>query len=199
MMPVVKPLHPLVTAAATGRLPAWAVAGPKRVEHMARVAELLDSWAQEAGYPDEERERWRAVGYLHDVLRDESPGSLRVLVPWEVDEVPDALLHGPAAAKHLRQEGVADEELLAAVAFHTIGDPSFGRLGRALYAADFLEPGRTFKAEWRAELRVRAAKDLDGVVLEVARARLAHLDDHGLVRRVRTAAFLNQLEAELDE
>jgi HD superfamily phosphohydrolase YqeK len=115
-------------------------------------------------------------------------------------------LHGPAAAERLREEGVADEELLAAVAYHTIGDPSFGQLGRALYAADFLEPGRTFRAEWRAELRERVPAELDAVVLEVARARVAHVrevhgfsDEPGLVGRARTVAFLNQLEAEVHE
>lgn len=191
--------HPLVTAAANGCLPDWVVAEPGRVAHMTRVAHVLDSWAEELGLTEEERVRWRAAGYLHDALRDATPSSLRSLVPGGFADVPDALLHGPAAAERLRTEGVADEELLAAVAFHTIGDASFGRLGRALYSADFLEPGRTFLVEQRAELRVRAPAELYEVTFEVARARIASLVDRKMELHPWTVAFWNTLVAERHE
>lgn len=189
-------LHPVVLAAASGRLPDWAAAGPERGEHIARVAALLDSWAEASGLPDEERARWRAAGYLHDALRDAEPSSLREWVEEDADLIPDALLHGPAAAARLRAEGVTDDELLAAVAYHTIGDASLGRLGRALYAADFLEPGRTFVGEDEAELRKRAPSELDAVVTEVARRRISNVVDRGLALHPRTVAFWNRLVAE---
>ncbi|MDH3205028.1 MAG: HD domain-containing protein [Gemmatimonadota bacterium] len=188
-------LHPLVQAAAEGVLPDWSVAGPQRLLHMARVAALLDSWADGLGLPIEERARWRAAGYLHDSLRDAPAASLRALA-GSLGDISDPLLHGPAAAQRLRTDGVADEELLAAVAFHTTGDPAFRRLGRALYAADFLEPGRTYLGEREVELRARAPRDLDAVVLEVVRARAAYLDGR-MDLHPRTKAFLGTLEAEL--
>lgn len=159
---------------------------------MARVAGLLDEWAVQSGLDDEERVRWRAAGYLHDALRDAPLDVLRALVP-ETERMPDAVLHGPAAAERLRRDGVDDEELLAAIAFHTIGDPAFGRLGRALYAADFLESGRTFMADRRAELRARAQDELDAVVFEVARMRIRHLVDRGMPINPRTASFWNRM------
>jgi HD superfamily phosphohydrolase YqeK len=188
-------LHPVVAAAAEGRLPDWTVAGAARRAHMARVAALLDSWAEASGLPDRERARWRAVGHLHDALRDASPAVLRALVPDQAGEVSDELLHGPAAAERLRADGVADEELLAVVAFHTTGDAGFGKLGRALYAADYLEPGRGFMTERRAELRALAPGDLDAVTREVARARMANLEE-SMPSHPRTVAFLGRLEAE---
>ncbi|MGD8289408.1 MAG: HD domain-containing protein [Gemmatimonadota bacterium] len=190
------PTHPLVRAAADGRLPRWAVAGPRRREHIERVAELLDSWAERAGLGDDERARWRAVAYLHDALRDAPPEELR---KWVDEPMPDALLHGPAAAARLRREGVDDEELLDAIANHTVGAPTFSRLGRALYAADFLEPGRTFLPELRAELRARAPEDLDRVVRDVTRERIGDLERRGKPIHPRTEAFWDMLVRELGE
>ncbi len=188
--------HPVVQRAADGRLPAWAVAGAERREHMARVASLLDGWAQALGVDSGERVRWRAVGHLHDALRDEDAAALRPLVPPELGSLPGQLLHGPAAAARLRADGVTDAELLRAVTYHTIGAQGLGRLGRALYAADFLEPGRTFLPEWRAERRARMPDDMDRVVLEIARARIENLlaRDQGVLPH--TIAFWNELVAE---
>jgi 2-amino-4-hydroxy-6-hydroxymethyldihydropteridine diphosphokinase len=191
--------HPLITAAANGRLPDWAVVRPARLAHIERVADLLGAWATKLGQGEEEQGRWRAAGYLHDALRDADADLLRPLVPEQLGELPDALLHGPAAAERLRADGVADAELLDAVAFHTLGDAGFGRLGRALYAADFLEPGRSFLPEWRADLRARAPDGLDEVVREVAGARIANLVDRKETLHVRTVDFWNALVAERHE
>lgn len=190
------PLHPIVAAAAQGRLPDWAVAGADRRAHMERVATLLDSWATGLGLPEAERARWRAVGYLHDALRDEAPDELRDLVSKDFRALPGPVLHGPAAATRLRAVGVADEDLLAAIALHTIGGAELGKLGRALYAADFLEPGRSFLEEWRESLRARMPADLNAVVLELVRARIGHLLERGTPVPWRTVAFWNALVEE---
>jgi HD superfamily phosphohydrolase YqeK len=163
---------------------------------MDRVAALLESWASALGLPEDERTRWRAAGYLHDALRDEAPDTLRELVPKDLRELPGPTLHGPAAATRLRAEGVEDEDLLSAVALHTIGGEGLGTLGRALYAADFLEPGRKFLDDWRASLRERVPPELDRVVLEIARSRIRHLLDRGASIPRQTLAFWNALVAE---
>lgn len=186
-------LHPIVTAAAEGTLPEWAVAGPERRAHMTRVSDLLGAWAGDRSLGEADQVRWRAVGYLHDVLRDEDPDSLRGRIPEIWANLPDGLLHGPVGADRLRIAGVADGELLHAVAWHTAGSADFSALGRALYAADFLEPGRPFRPEWRAELRERARVDLDGVVREIVRARIEHLLARGSTVLPRTIAFWNAL------
>lgn len=108
-------------------------------------------------------------------------------------ELPGKLLHGPAAAGWLAREGVGDDGLLRAVAFHTIGHPELDTAGVALYAADFLEPGRAVRAEWRASLRQRMPGELDEVALEVAHARTEHLRGIDGSIRAETAAFLELL------
>jgi HD superfamily phosphohydrolase YqeK len=167
--------HALVAEAADGRLPPWAVAEPERRAHMGRVAELMDEWAGKLGLGSVDRVRWRAAAWLHDALRDEDPDALRALVPERFRSFPGPLLHGPAAAARLTAEGVRDQEILDAVAFHTLGDAGLGPLGRALYAADFLEPGRTFLNEWRGGLRARLPEEIDAVLVEILRARIEHL------------------------
>lgn len=177
----------MVEAAARGELPVWTEVSPDRLSHMARVAELMGRWADALSLPADERTRWLAVGWLHDTLRDVPPARLRDEVPAEYRDLPGVVLHGPAAAERLK--GQADERVLQAIRFHTIGHPSFDQLGRALYLADFLEPGRDFEVEWRATLAARMPGDLTEVLLEVLGARLAHLVEVRKPIRPETAAF----------
>ena len=160
---------------------------------MGRVAELLGEWAAAAASSEDEVTRWRALGHLHDVLRDEDFETLRARVPPDLRSLPGEILHGPAAAERLRVDGVDDGGLLRAIAFHTLGHPDFDEGGRALYAADFLDPARSFLAEWRAALRDRMPDALDDVVFEIARARIAHLVEQGSTIYPGTLAFWNAL------
>lgn len=181
----------LIAAAARGELPAWAEAGAARREHMARVAELLGTWAEALGLSEAERQEWRALGYLHDALRDADPEQLRGMVPPEYRELPGPLLHGPAAAELLSD--ALSPAAVRAVRFHTIGHPDLDRLGRAVYLADFLEPGRDFQEEWRASLVRRMPADMDQVLREVLAARIRYLLDGRKPIRPETAAFWTAL------
>lgn len=182
-----RPLSPTVRAAARGELPAWAEASPKRREHIARVAALLAEWAEAAGLDPVERDRWVAAGWLHDALRDADPERLRAAVPERFRGLPGPVLHGPAAAERLA--GEADEELRDAVRYHTLGYAGFERLGKALYLADFLEPGRDFEPGWRASLAARMPEEMDGVLVEVLGARIRHLVERRKPLSPETAAF----------
>jgi 2-amino-4-hydroxy-6-hydroxymethyldihydropteridine diphosphokinase len=82
------------------------------------------------------------------------------------------MLHGPAAAERLRRQGEDRLDLLNAVRFHTVGSGDWGRLGRALYMADYLEPGRKFSRGDRAYLAAQVPHDFDGTFRQVVRARL---------------------------
>jgi len=186
-------LHPTVRAAAEGELPPWARAGRERREHMGRVAGLLREWAAERGLPREESARWVAAGWLHDALRDAPPAELRPLIPAGAVAFPDPLLHGPAVAARLRAEGVDDEGLLRAVAYHSVGHPDFDDLGVATFCADFLEPGRGFRPRWRAGLRRRMPEELYGVAREIVAARIRHHLDEARSVHLRTVELWNRL------
>ncbi len=185
--------HPLVARAAVGLLPSWAQAREARRRHMTRVSNLMREWAVARREREEEVVRWAALGHLHDVLRDGDPEELRTAADDEFAELPGQLLHGPAAADRLAREGVRDDDLLRAVAYHTLGHPGLDAAGVALYAADFLEPGRAVRAEWRASLRRRMPGALDEIALEVARERERHLREADRTVRPETSAFLELL------
>ncbi|CAN5713268.1 hypothetical protein BH23GEM11_BH23GEM11_21070 [soil metagenome] len=185
--------HPLVVEAARGELPSWAQAGPSRREHIERVRALLEEWAVALDLPAGERARWCAAGVLHDALRDASPEELRPQVPPKLRGLPASILHGPAVAVRLHREGIRDQGLLRAVGFHTLGHPELDAAGRALFAADVLEPGRKYRPEWRRKLRARFPRRSVEVTREVARARIEwQLEDARPLHRF-TMGFWNVL------
>lgn len=156
---------------ARSELPAWAEMSDARRAHVERVVELLDTWAIMLDVPSAERQLWLDAGLWHDALRDANEAELRSLVPGS--ELPVSMLHGPAAATRLAADRETRVELLEAIRWHTVGCATWGRAGRALYMADFLEPGRKFAASERAFLAKHVPADFDGVFREVVRQRLA--------------------------
>jgi len=189
----VPPTHPLIKAASKGELPEWACCSKSRRKHMGRVADLMNGWAREMGLKKKQRRRWKAAAWLHDCVKEEAPDELRKVLRGKLRLLPDNVLHGPAAAALLRREGVIDEPLLQAISYHTLGHPMFETIGMALYAADFLEPGRTSRKNWRAELRERAPDDLEGTVHEIVGARIRFLMKKGRPVRPETIALWNSM------
>ena len=174
-------------------LPPWAEASPRRQDHMARVSELMGAWAEEMGLPAAEVDRWRRAGWLHDCLRDADSEALRTEVPADLRDLPGPALHGPAAAERLAP--LVDPEMADAIRYHTFGHPGWGKLGRALYLADYLEPGRKWNAERRAELRSRVPGEFDAVLAEVVAERLSHTISKQQPLRRESVAFWNALVA----
>ena len=152
-------------------LPAWAQVTEKRREHIQRVTDLLDAWAVKLSLPAEERTAWHDAGRYHDALRDAPDALLRELGGNSPD-YPIEMLHGPAAAEQMQRDGERRAEVLDAVRFHTVGSAQWGRLGRALYMADYLEPGRKFSRGDRAYLAAQVPYDFDATFRQVVRARL---------------------------
>lgn len=189
-------MHHLIEEAAAGRLPSWSNANARRQEHIARVAALLDEWAVKANLGDDDRRRWRAAGTLHDALHDAPEEELRPLMPSDLRDAPAKMLHGPACVTRLRAEGVDDEELLHAIMYHTIGHPRFGDIGHALYAADYLEPGRQQEPLQRAGLRALMPAAIDRVVPAILKARISENISRGLSLRPETVAFWNSIPDE---
>jgi 2-amino-4-hydroxy-6-hydroxymethyldihydropteridine diphosphokinase len=152
-------------------LPEWAQVAPKRRGHIARVTALLANWAEALKVSPDERQAWIDAGRFHDALKDAPDDELRELV-GDVGYEPQ-MLHGPAAAARLERDGETRRGLLDAVRYHTIGYLDWDRTGRALYMADFLDPGRSFARRDRAFLAAQVPSDFDGVFQQVVRAKLA--------------------------
>ncbi len=152
----------------------------------------MGEWAGELGLDESEQVRWMAAGNLHDALKDAPAGEIRHLAGpgWS-----DPLVHGPACAERMREDGVRDEELLLAISCHSTGHPDFGALGEFLYLADFLEPGRAFMTAERADLRSRLPDDRREVLIAVARERITKLLNRGVPLRLDSIRFWNRVAA----
>jgi len=164
---------------------------PKRLEHVEQVAELLVNWAHELGVPDSERNRWLRAAWLHDAFRDAPIEELEHWAPSATGPV--QLRHGPAAAARAKAEGETDRGVLDAVRYHSLGLAEWDMVGRMLYCADYLEPGRSFDRPARAALAERLPRDVSGVLREVARARVLHVIQSGWILPEPTVRFWNSL------
>lgn len=158
-------------SSATLVMPAWACVSERRLEHITRVTELLDEWASALRLSSDEAQAWHDAGRYHDALRDAPESQLRRLA-GDLPDYTTEMLHGPAAAARLEQDGEARTELLDAIRYHTVGSARWGRLGRALYMADYLEPGRKFSRTDRAYLASQVPHDFDATFRQVLRNRL---------------------------
>ena len=164
---------------------------PERTEHVHRVAQLIHDWAEMMGVPDSERNRWLRAAWLHDAMRDATDADL---VHWAPSATgPVELRHGPASAARAKGEGEVDRGVLDAVRYHSVGLAEWDMVGRILYCADYLEPGRDFDQERRAELARRLPGDVGWVLREVARDRLARIVKKGWPIPEPTYRFWNSL------
>lgn len=171
--------------------PPWAEMTERRCAHVERVTALLDRWASELKLDRVEATAWHDAGRLHDALRDASSETLRALAPDP--QRPVETLHGPAAATRLTNDGETRASVLDAVRHHTTGFADWDRTGRALYMADFLEPGRQFARADRAFLADHLVHDFDGVFRQVVRMRIEWTVREGKSLFPETVALWNRV------
>ncbi len=170
-------------------LPGWAVVRGARRRHIERVTALLDAWAVEAQLPADEASAWHDAGRWHDALRDAPLEAMRAV--GEPLGLPPQAWHGAAAAERLEEEGETRTHVLEAIRWHTVGSADWAPVGRALYCADFLEPGRGDPDGVRAALVARFAREPDAVFDAVLARRVAHARHAGLPLHPRTAALVD--------
>jgi nicotinate-nucleotide adenylyltransferase len=174
-------------------LPAWSVASDARIEHIARVAALLERWARERGVGGTELARWHRAAVLHDALRDAGEDVLRrygAPPPW-----PLKTWHGPAAAAAAAADGERDQGVLDAVRFHSFGFARWDEAGRMLYLADYLEPGRPYERAMLDAWIERAGAEPATVLREVAALRIAWRLKNGGRLAQETWEFWNSIAA----
>lgn len=103
------------------------------------------------------------------------------------------LLHGIVAAKICESSGwIANKSVLNAIAYHTTGTPQLDDLGKIIYLADALEPGRNF--DNIDLLREIAYQDLDLGVIAVAKHTIKYLENNNLLIHDNTYKLLSFLK-----
>ncbi|MBN1616141.1 MAG: bis(5'-nucleosyl)-tetraphosphatase (symmetrical) YqeK [Spirochaetales bacterium] len=152
-----------------------------RYLHSFRVATLARELAIRFGIDEQEA---FLAGLVHDICKAEGSDRLFSLVRsdgygiGDIEAKKPSLLHGRAAAVLLERDFSVDSvSILDAVRHHTFGSPSFDSLGKIVYVADKLEPGRQDIDPLHRTTALE--KDLDGMTRMVAQEGVRYLEHRG--------------------
>ncbi len=117
-----------------------------RLDHILRVEQMA---VELAGHYNLDVEKAAQAGLMHDLAKYFKPLKLLEMARAEgleidpVSEVNPHLLHADVSAIVAKDTfGVKDEEVLQAIANHTLGRPGMSSLSCIVFLADSLEPGR---------------------------------------------------------
>lgn len=165
------------------RAPLEARLTPSRWRHTLSVTETAERLASALGWDEAARNRALTAALLHDAAKDLPQEEQRELAGPERGADPAPLVHAAAGAcLAAREFGVADPEVLGAIAAHPTGSADPSPLERLLVAADFLEPGRRgLQAGDRALLdgALRGQIGLDELFRRVLARKIAALLERG--------------------
>ena len=151
----------------------------ERYEHTLGVAYTAACLA--GLYGVDSRKALRA-GLLHDCAKCFDSESILYLCQKNgiaISEVerrnPTALLHAKVGAIYAADEyGEKDEEVLAAIEYHTTGRADMSMLEKIIFVADYIEPGRD-KAPNLYEIRKLAFCDIDKALIKILQDTLEYL------------------------
>ena len=153
----------------------------ERYEHSVRVSETAAFMCDLYGL---DSDSGRLAGIAHDICKEIPRDEMEALacedgLPFdEFEKKKPSLLHGRAAAVKIKRDfGITDSNVIEAVANHTCGKPGLCDLGKILFVADKIEPGRPQSTnEYRANL---FKKTLDGLTLAVVEENIEYLAKKG--------------------
>lgn len=167
---------------------------PSRLNHILRVEQMAEELAM---HHNLNVEKARAAGLMHDLAKYFKPPQLLEMARAEgldIDPVSEAtphLLHADVGAIVARDTfGVQDEEVLQAIANHTLGRPGMSLLSCTVFLADSLEPGRGNTEELQA-LRQISCQNLYQAVWLTCDYSLKYLISNHCLIHPRTVATRN--------
>lgn len=167
----------------------------KRLQHILRVEKMAGELAQRHKLSVAVAQQ---AGLLHDLAKCFPPQKLLSVAAtegWQLDpaeiECPH-LLHAPAGAVIARDTfGIQNEQVLVAIANHTLGSPDMDGISCVVYLADTLEPGRGDTPQLN-QLRELSYQNLDTAVYETCVFSLKHLLENKRSIHPRTILTYNR-------
>lgn len=168
----------------------------KRFSHTLCVAYAARHLAKLHG---EDEEKAAMAGLLHDCAKGMDLNSMQVYVREHRMKVDDsilssgALLHAVVGAHMAQHEyGVSQEQVLSAIACHTLGKVPMTRLEMIVYLADKIEPDRE-DYPGLSEIRSLSETNLTGAVLMSLKNTTSYVKDRGKVLHPTTIQTINWL------
>lgn len=142
----------------------------ERYEHSVRVAETAGIMCKLYGLDEN---LGLVAGIAHDICKEISDEKMLSLAKQdnnpisEIEQKKTSMLHGRAAAIKIQSEfAISDKNIIEAVANHTCGCPGLCDLGKIIFVADKIEPGRPQSTdEYRANLFKKSLNELTYTVV----------------------------------
>lgn len=151
---------------------------PDRFQHTLGVVETALQLAERFGADQTKAE---AAAILHDYAKYYPLEEMKRIIS-SVEGMPQDLLdyspevwHAFVGAYLVQKElGIEDEEVLAAIRYHTTGRPHMTVLEKVVFLADYIEPGRDFPGV--EEVRQLALTDLDQAICQALKRTIDFLE-----------------------
>lgn len=150
----------------------------KRFRHTLGVAYTAANLAMCYGC---DMEKAFLAGLFHDIAKCYSDQKLLEkcqkynLTVTEAEQNAPYLLHGKLGAYQTEHKyHITDPDILDAICYHTTGKPDMSLLGKIIFTADYIEPGRT-PIEGLSEIRSMVYKDLDKAVCRIMENTIGYL------------------------
>lgn len=172
----------------TGRL------SKNRLIHSCNVADVAVKLAKEYGIDEETA---YVAGLLHDYAKGLSSEMLlkiaeeNNLIDDEIEYLIPDILHAKVGAFLLKKEGVVEnEEVLQAIANHTLGAIEMSDLDKIIFLADMIEPSRDYPTLDR--LKCLAFKNLDEAMLFGLESTIKYCIEKNRLLHPKTIAVRNK-------
>lgn len=154
-----------------------------RYAHSRRTALFAEMLAKQYNGTVRQQRLCFLAGIAHDMCKEKPVKTLLALIKKDgkritaLEHSNSELLHGRAAAVLLRENyGIAKKSLLRAVSEHTVCSAKFDTIGKILYIADKIEPGRVKCAYLREKV---GALPLDALFFEVVQEVVRFIEKKG--------------------
>ena len=143
-------------------------------------------------------EKGYVAGIAHDICKEMDDSLMISLAKKDGMEISDAerekvsLLHGRAAAVFIQEEfDVFDGYILESISNHTLGKENLCDLGKIVYCADKIEPGRPQSTEeYRKNLFSKSLNEMTAIVV---RENMEYLEKKGKKIAPQSKLFLESL------
>ncbi len=171
---------------------------PRTFRHSLRTAQTAETIARKYGI--DAREAFLS-GLLHDCAKDSS-GHCKTLIKGvrlsaEDRKIP-AIWHNAAGKVLARQRyGIRSRAVLSAIAKHSTGSDKMSALDKAVYIADYIEPGRKFRSSRKILSMFRKGAGLDELALSVAMEKTGYLKMREMKIHGNTMAMIKSLKRRL--
>ncbi|MBE5921543.1 MAG: HD domain-containing protein [Lachnospiraceae bacterium] len=151
---------------------------PSRYAHTVGVYHTAISLAMRYGVP---LKKAAFAGLLHDCAKYGTDEEILAkcdkygVVLTDEERLALPILHAKLGMYYAKERyGIADEDILNAISFHTTGRIAMSDLEKIIFVADYIEPGRT-EAPRLDEIRAEAFKNMDAAICMIYEDTLAYL------------------------